>query len=37
MGEEAAQVFEDICESRVTARAVFKFGSQTSTHTVDNQ
>jgi len=35
--EEANQVFEDICESRVTARAVFKFGSQTSTHTVDNQ
>jgi len=35
--EEANQVFENICEGRVTARAIFKFGSQISSHTVDNQ
>lgn len=35
--EEAKQVFEDICECRLTARAIFKFGSQISSHTVDNQ
>ncbi|XP_005096046.1 quinone oxidoreductase isoform X2 [Aplysia californica] len=35
--EEANQVFEDLCECRLTSRAVFKFGSQTSSHVVDNQ
>jgi len=35
--EDANQVFENICEGSVTARAIFKFGSQISSHTVDNQ
>lgn len=35
--EDANQVFEDLCECRLTGRAVFKFGSQTSSHVVDNQ
>jgi len=35
--EDANQVFEDVCECRFTGRAIFKFGSQTSSHTVDNQ
>jgi len=35
--EDANQVFEDICENRMMARAIFKFGTQTSSHTVDNQ
>lgn len=35
--EEAKQVFEDLCECRLTGRAIFKFGTQTSSHVVDNQ
>lgn len=35
--EDSKQTFESICECRVTARAIFKFGSQISSHTVDNQ
>lgn len=35
--EDANQVFEDLCECRLTGRAVFKFGSQSSCHVVDNQ
>lgn len=35
--EDQQQVFQDICEGRFTGRAIFKFGSQTSSHTVDNQ
>lgn len=34
--EDANQVFEDLCENRLTGRAIFKFGSQSSTHVVDN-
>lgn len=34
--EDANQVFEDLTECRLTGRAVFKFGSQSSAHVVDN-
>ncbi|CAG5133460.1 unnamed protein product [Candidula unifasciata] len=34
--EDANQVFEDLAESRITGRVVFKFGSQSSEHIVDN-
>ncbi|XP_059158427.1 quinone oxidoreductase-like [Physella acuta] len=34
--ENANQVFEDLSENRLTKRAIFKFGSQSSTHCVDN-
>jgi D-arabinose 1-dehydrogenase-like Zn-dependent alcohol dehydrogenase len=34
--EEANRVFEDLIECRITGRAVFKFGSQSSAHVVDN-
>lgn len=34
--EDANKVFEDLTECRITGRAVFKFGSQSSLHVVDN-
>lgn len=34
--EDSNQVFEDLAECRITGRAVFKFGSQSSAHLVDN-
>ncbi|BFZ04939.1 hypothetical protein BsWGS_07978 [Bradybaena similaris] len=34
--EDANKVFEDLTECRITGRAVFKFGSQSSAHVVDN-
>lgn len=34
--EDANRVFEEICECRITERAIFRFGSQSSGHLVDN-
>uniref|UniRef100_A0A0B6ZW18 Enoyl reductase (ER) domain-containing protein n=1 Tax=Arion vulgaris TaxID=1028688 RepID=A0A0B6ZW18_9EUPU len=34
--EDANKVFEDLIECRLTGRAIFKFGSQSSVHVMDN-
>ncbi|GFS15499.1 NAD-dependent alcohol dehydrogenase [Elysia marginata] len=34
--EDASHIFEEICECRITERAIFRFGSQSSGHLVDN-
>ncbi|GFO35030.1 NAD-dependent alcohol dehydrogenase [Plakobranchus ocellatus] len=34
--ESASHVFEEICECRITERVIFKFGTQSSGHLVDN-